>query len=59
MTNSRNMTTGLKVLLNAVGGEPLTGSGFEDEQSEPGFADAELAASEVRTLTVNELFFWQ
>jgi len=47
MTNSRNMTTDVKLWLDAVGGEPLTGSGFEDEQPERGFADAELAASEV------------
>jgi hypothetical protein len=41
------MTTDVKVLLDAVGGEPLTGSGFEDEQPERGFADAELAPNEV------------
>jgi hypothetical protein len=28
-------------LLDALGGEPLTGSGFEDEIPEPDFADGE------------------
>jgi hypothetical protein len=46
MTNSRNITTDVTLLLDAVGGEPLTGSGFEDEQPERGFAGAELVASD-------------
>ena len=45
MTNSRNVRMDEAGWLDAVGGEPLAGSGFEDEQLEPGFA--ELTAGEV------------
>jgi hypothetical protein len=44
MTNSRNVTTEIARWLDAVGGEPLAGSGFENEQPERGFADSELIA---------------
>jgi hypothetical protein len=47
MTNSRNVTTEMVRWLDAVGAEPLAGSGFEDEQPEHGFADGELPAGEV------------
>jgi hypothetical protein len=30
-----------RTLLDAIGGEPLAGSGFEDESPESGFADGE------------------
>ena len=33
-------------LFEAVGGEPLAGSGFENEEPEPGFAAAELEGEE-------------
>jgi hypothetical protein len=32
--------------IDAVGGEPLAGSGFETEQPEPGFVAAELRGEE-------------
>ncbi len=32
--------------VDAVGGEPLAGSGFENEESEPGFSAAELDGEE-------------
>jgi hypothetical protein len=32
--------------LDAIGGEPLTGSGFETEEPEPSFAAAELNGKE-------------
>ena len=34
------------VSLDAIGGEPLAGSGFETEEPEPGFSIAELEAEE-------------
>lgn len=34
--------------LDDVGGEPLTGSGFENEMPETGFSDAAPAAAEPR-----------
>ena len=34
------------VLINAIGGEPLFGSGFETEEPEPGFSAAELDGEE-------------
>ena len=34
------------LLIDAVGGEPLAGSGFEAEEAEPGFAAAELDGEE-------------
>jgi len=33
-------------LFEAVGGEPLAGSGFENEEPEPGFSVAELEGEE-------------
>jgi len=46
MTNSRSMPIDVAVLLDAVGGEPLAGSGFEDEQPEPGFDDGEMGTED-------------
>ena len=34
------------VLIDAGGGEPLAGSGFETEEPEPGFSAAELDGEE-------------
>ncbi len=34
------------VLIDAVGGEGLTGSGFENEEPEPGFTAAESEGEE-------------
>ena len=34
------------VSINAIGGEPLAGSGFEREEPEPGFSAAELEGEE-------------
>lgn len=34
------------VLIDAIGGEPLAGSGFETEDPESGFSEAELEAKE-------------
>ena len=47
MTNSRNVRMDEAGWLDAVGGEPLAGSGFEDEQPAPGFA--ELTAGDARS----------
>ena len=33
-----------QALLDAIGGEPLAGSGFEEEEPEPGFSEEKLAA---------------
>jgi hypothetical protein len=42
MQNSQDFQRGLApVSLDAIGGEPLAGSGFETEEPEPGFAGAE------------------
>jgi hypothetical protein len=43
MTNSGNMRFDVATLLDAVGGEPLAGSGFENELPEPGFDETEVA----------------
>ncbi len=32
--------------VDAIGGEPLAGSGFETEESEPGFSAAEVEGEE-------------
>jgi hypothetical protein len=43
MRNSQDFQRNLSaVALDAIGGEPLAGSGFETEDSEPGFSAAEL-----------------
>ena len=43
MKNSDDFRDDLPALLvDAVGGEPLAGSDFESEESEPGFSAAEL-----------------
>ena len=42
MQNSQDLKRDLSaVSLDAVGGEPLAGSGFETEEPAPGFAGAE------------------
>jgi len=33
-------------LIDAIGGEPLAGSGFETEEPEPGFSAAEFEGEE-------------
>ena len=46
MKNSPNVRFGVAMLLDALGGEPLAGSGFENEQPERGFAEVELGGNE-------------
>jgi len=47
MQNSQDFKGGLSaVSLDAIGGEPLAGSGFETEEPEPGFSAAELDGEE-------------
>jgi len=38
MHNLKDFEQDIHLLLDGVGGEPLAGSGFEDEAPEPGFA---------------------
>ncbi len=38
MQNSKAFDHDIESELNGIGGEPLAGSGFEDEQPEPEFA---------------------
>lgn len=45
-TSQDSLRTLSAVLLDAIGGELLAGSGFEAEEPEPGFAAAELAREE-------------
>jgi hypothetical protein len=47
MTHSSNLPSDVERLLDTVGGEPLTGSGFEDEQPEPGFTGSKLGVEEL------------
>ena len=43
MQNSHDFQSNLlAVSIDAIGGEPLAGSGFETEEPEPGFSAAEL-----------------
>lgn len=37
-----------QALLDAIGGEPLAGSGFEEEEPEPGFAETSSSGLEGR-----------
>jgi len=47
MQNSKDFKRELStVSLDAIGGEPLAGSGFETEEPEPGFSAAELDGEE-------------
>ena len=47
MQNSEDLQRDLSaVSLDAVGGEPLAGSGFEAEEPEPGYSAAELEGEE-------------
>jgi hypothetical protein len=43
MHNLKDLDQDIHLLLEAVGGEPLVGSGFEDEAPEPGFAAPDLS----------------
>lgn len=40
MHNSQQLDGERLNLLDSIGGEPLTGSGFEAEQSQPEFSDS-------------------
>ena len=47
MQNSQEFQRELSAAsIDAVGGEPLAGSGFETEEPEPGFSVAELEGEE-------------
>lgn len=47
MQNSADFRHDLSArLIDAIGGEPLAGSGFESEEPEPGFSTAELEGEE-------------
>jgi len=46
MRNSLDSEGGALALIDALGGEPLVGSGFESEAPEPGFFAAELEGEE-------------
>jgi hypothetical protein len=46
--NSENLTVDTTALLDAVGGEPLVGSGFEAEAPEPGFAQGQQSGDDTR-----------
>jgi len=47
MQNSREFQRELSAApIDAVGGEPLAGSGFETEEPEPGFTTAESEGEE-------------
>jgi hypothetical protein len=47
MLNSQDFHRDLSaVSLDAIGGEPLAGSGFEAEEPEPGYSATELAGEE-------------
>jgi len=44
MPNLQNLPSDTTELLDAVGGEPLAGSGFEAEAPEPGFTQTQPSA---------------
>jgi hypothetical protein len=46
--NSQNLPIDTTALLDAVGGEPLAGSGFETEAPEPGFAQGQPSGDDAR-----------
>ena len=47
MQNSRDFQRDLSAgWIDAIGGEPLAGSGFETEEPDPGFSAAELGGEE-------------
>jgi len=46
--NSQNLPLDTTALLNAVGGEPLAGSGFEAEAPEPGYAEDQPSRDNAR-----------
>ena len=46
--NSQNLPSDTTALLAEIGGEPLTGSGFEAEAPEPGYVKDELSEDNVR-----------
>jgi len=45
--NSKDLDKDTQRTLNLLGGEPLTGSGFEAESPEPGFNSEERRIEEV------------
>jgi hypothetical protein len=55
MTKSRNATLELNMLLDEVGGEPLAGSGFEEEQPERGYAERELGIDKRKPLPTRDI----
>jgi hypothetical protein len=46
--NSQNLPLDTTALLEEIGGEPLTGSGFEAEAPEPGYAEDQPPGDNVR-----------
>jgi hypothetical protein len=48
MQNRKDLDQEIQSTLEFVGGEPLTGSGFEAEPPEPGFNSEERRIEEVR-----------
>jgi hypothetical protein len=47
MQNSQNFQRDLSAMsIDAIGGEPVAGSGFETEAAELGFSSAELSGEE-------------
>jgi hypothetical protein len=47
MQNQKHLDQAIQSVLEFVGGEPLTGSGFEAEPPEPGFKSEERPIEEV------------
>jgi hypothetical protein len=54
MTNSQNLPSDTTALLDALGGEPLAGSGFEAEAPEPGFDQAQPSIDDVSSTFLKE-----
>ena len=46
MQSSQNFQRDLSESLDAIGGDPLAGSGFETEEPEPGFSAVEFDGEE-------------
>ena len=46
--NSQNLPIDATAPFDAVGGEPLVGSGFEAEAPEPGFAQGQPSGDDTR-----------
>lgn len=49
MHNPKDFSHNEPILFDEIGGEPLAGSGFETENPEPEFAQAELFQAEPTT----------